>query len=673
MARKRGVPRRRHKGATRGQARPDACGVLKVNRRGYGFVTTAEGDYFIPASKMDGAMDGDTVVVRPARTGEGARKSGRVVRVMERAVELVVGSYATNGGLGIVTPFDPRIAYDIFTSADAFPDAKTGDVVCVRIIGYPSRNESATGFIEEVIGREDDEHIETEVLIRRYGLEAEFSSAALAEADAAKLDVEAALQEADRRDLRECFIFTIDPTDARDFDDAISVELLRGGRIRLGVHIADVSSYVPWDSSIDLDARRRATSVYLVDRVIPMLPERLSGELCSLKPGCERLAFSVDMVLDSSGSLLESEFYPSVIKSSLRLDYGQVQDFMDGKAPYPSPEVQTALEALDALAQKRYRARIRRGGIDFDSVEAKVELDGAGAVTAIYLRHRTRATGAIEEAMLLANETVASYMEAVTPHMVYRVHKEPGKDAIAALLPLLQELDYPTEGLLDLNPHALQAVLDAAATRPEKDLITLRVLRSMKRAVYSTANIGHYGLASRVYTHFTSPIRRYPDLLVHRLLRAALAGYFDKEGEFSSKCAQKSPIYGTRALKGLRAMCEQLEWLARHSSDMERAAADAAYDSVQIKLCEYMAAFIGEVFDGIVTSVSSAGLFVTLENTVKGLVRIQSLGEEYFIYDPDHQTLIGEASNTRYRIGQQLQVRLIAVSVRDMTTDFELA
>ena len=429
---------------------------------------------------------------------------------------------------------------------------------------------------------------------------------------------------------------------------------------------------MPWGSSIDLDARRRATSTYLVDRVIPMLPEKLSNELCSLNPEVDRLTMSADMIVDSAGNVVEYELFPSVIRSSSRFNYEQVQEMFDGKLEYPSPGVKEKLEDLKSIARKRFKQRESRGGVDFDTAEPKLILDAEGHVTDIYLRHRTEATGAIEEAMILANETVALFMEGITPNMVYRVHGAPSKDAIVALLPLLQELDYPTEGLLQLQPHAIQAILRVAKDRPEKDLINSRVLRSMKRAIYSNVNIGHFGLASDTYTHFTSPIRRYPDLLVHRLLRAALAGFFDEKGEFSSNRAKKSSLYGLEALKGIRAMCGDLEWLCRHSSERERAAQDAAFDSVQMKLCEHMENFIGDTFKGFVSSVSSAGLYVTLPNTVKGLIRIETLGNEYFVYDPDRQTLRGEESNTLFHIGTCVEVVLRAVSVRDITIDFAL-
>ena len=618
-------------------------------------------------------MDGDTVVVKPVSSSQGARRSGRIVAVLQRAAQALVGVYTTDGGLGIVTPIDPRVPYDVFCNAADNPMARGGDVVSIRITTYPTRRTACSGVIEEVLGRQTDEGIETEVLIRRHSLETDFSAGTREQAAAASLDVEAARSEEWRRDVTDRLIVTIDPIDARDFDDAVSVEQLEEGRLRLGVHIADVSQYIAFGTSADLDARRRGTSVYLADRVIPMLPERFSCDLCSLNPDVERLAITVDMILNPDATVAEVELYPSIIRSRARLDYDMVEEYLEGRGHLPTPDIEELATRLAKIADRRFQMREQRGGIDFDTTETKVILDQNGKVEDIVLRRRTRATGAIEEAMVLANEQVALYLEQRLAHMVFRVHGAPSKDALIALIPLLTELDYPTEGLLRLDPHALQRVLAIAKNRPEKDLINMRVLRSMKQAVYSTVNIGHYGLALDSYCHFTSPIRRYPDLIVHRLLKAALAGCFDATGEYSGALARKSDSATSPALVGLKDMYGQLDWLARHCSEMERVAQDAAYESIQMKLCEYMEAFIGQTFSGIVTSVSSAGLFVTLPNTVKGLVPIQTLGSEYFEYDADYARLIGSETETTYHIGQRLDVVLVAVSVRDMTIDYRLA
>lgn len=658
---KHGAPGRR--GPTRNTSRVEPAGVIEVNRRGYAFVSTAEGDFFIPHGRTGGAFNGDLVAVRPRGVAaQGQRRSAVVSHVLQRNTSEVVGIYERNGGLGVVRPSDVRIDHDIFCDASGFPSARSGDIVVVHVDVYPSRNISATGTVVEVVGHEGDPDLRVRTLIRRYGLETTFSEASLEQAEAQTLNVEDALLQEGRRDLRDLLVFTVDPVDARDFDDAISLEREPNGAYHLWVHIADVAEYVPWDSSLDLDARRRATSVYLADRVLPMLPENLSNNLCSLKPDEDRLAMTVELLVGRDGTVVEAGFYPSVIRSRFRLDYDSVLDFLEGREQLPDPDLAQALTLLDGLAQTRFRARAARGGIDFDGSEVKLVLDAQDKVVDILQRHRTRATGAVEEAMILANEAVATYLSTVSATMVYRVHAQPSKDAMAALLPLLVELGYPTEGLMRLDPHAIQAVLATAEQRPEKDLVTMRVLRSMKRAVYSPLNTGHYGLASECYCHFTSPIRRYPDLMVHRLLHGAVAGAFDAKGE-----VRKKP-----ELKPLANMASQLEWLCRHSSEMERVAQDATFDSIRMKLCEYLVDRVGTLYDGMVTSVSAAGLFVTLPNTIKGLVPIRTLGDEYFDFDPEHQSLTGQESNGLYRIGQHVRVRLTAVSVDEMTVDLEL-
>ena len=377
--------------------------------------------------------------------------------------------------------------------------------------------------------------------------------------------------------------------------------------------------------------------------------------------------------LNDSANVISSQMYPSIIRSRARFDYDQVQSFFDGTAEYPDECSKVELCELRDLSKELYDKRMAMGAIDFDSVEPKLIFAEDGSVEDIRLRRRNDATGAIEEAMILANETVARYMENKLAPMVYRVHEAPSLEQMAALMPLLKELGYPTKGLSDLDPHAVQAVLEMAANRPEKSLVMTKVLRSMKRAVYRRENLGHYGLATDAYTHFTSPIRRYPDLIVHRLLRACMAGFFDDAGDYSETCARKSGLWGNDALKGIASLVSELDWLCEHCSDTERVAAEVEENSVQIKLCEYMERFVGDTFSGIITGVSSAGLYVTLPTTVKGLVRIQTLGQEYFVYDSEYQTLTGENSGIVYAIGAQVEVCLKSVSKCDITIDFELA
>lgn len=664
----------------RGRYRGHPTGTLSVTRFGYGFVMTTEGEFFIPRGNMHGAMDGDFVEVRvePAgsrgrHTSRAAQRStaqrsevqrkndsptGRIVKVINRAHETLVGRYEQAGAFGVVVPEDTKISYDVFVFPGKGKDAQDGDVVVVRLTTYPNRYESASGYIEEVVGRADQQGMDIEVIIRKHGLETVFSAGSLEQAAGEKLAIEEALHETDRRDIRDRFVFTIDPVDARDFDDAISIDYVKG-QLRLGVHIADVSSYVPWESSIDLDARRRATSVYLPDRVIPMLPERLSNDLCSLRPDEDRLAFTVDLYMRSDGSVERYELYPSVIRSQLRLDYDAVQRMFDGMQPFPAhpAECENALRSLNRLAKRLFRRRVTRGTIDFESVEAKVDLDEEGKPYAVRLRQRTEATSMIEEAMILANETVATHMLQREAPMVYRVHDEPFPNALTELLPTLQEFGYAQQGV-PRSSHDIQAILDASAGHVEHALISSLLLRAMKRAHYATRFTTHFGLASSGYTHFTSPIRRYPDLLVHRLLREQLLT--EAAGEKESAAGDFST------------MVDQLPWLCEHSSTMEREAEQASYEALALKLCEYMAGSVGEQFEGIITGVNSYGLFIKVDaTTAEGLIRIDTLSEGV-IYDAGRHMITGEDTGVVYRLGQRVRVRLISVDCARSHIDFKL-
>lgn len=651
---------------TRRNPRSNPRGVLRVSAAGYGFVQTAEGEFFVPASKMGGAFDGDMVEIAPTHVNpqhkqphkahgkQGDKPSGRVVRVVNRAHESIVGRYEVAEPFGVVVPEDRRIPYDIFTMRKDYPHVRDGDAVRVRITTYPSRNEAATGVIEEVIGRAEDEDLAIDMIVARHKLETAFSDASIEQAEKAEVDVAGALGEG-YRDLRDRFVFTIDPADARDFDDAISIDEV-DGLVRLGVHIADVSHYVPWNSSIDLDARRRATSVYLVDRVIPMLPEELSNDICSLKPGEPRRAMTADMFLDGSFEVKRATFYPSVIESKARLSYEEAQEALDGDGSASIDEaLADKLHRLHEVACGLADARRRAGGIDFDTTEAKVRLDSGGEPEAIVLRRRTDATEMIEEAMVLANNQVASYLSERGFPSVYRVHEPPSPESLAELVPVLQEFDYlktvSASAFSAGSPTAIQAVLGRAAGRPEAELVSTLLLRSMKRAEYKSECGPHFGLASDAYTHFTSPIRRYPDLIAHRMLKAQL---FGKPGTFEQQV-------------------HSLAWLAKHSSEMERIAEAAARESQEYKMIEYLSRDVGAAFNAVIAGVASYGFFVRLENTAEGLVPLKELGAEYFALDARRHQLVGQESGAVYRLGQRVRVVLEAAYPRERKLDFRLA
>lgn len=671
----------RNRKRTRRTARSNPIGTVSVHAEGHGFVVTAEGDYFVPASKMNGAFDGDVVELAPLPYKNGT-PTACVLRVLDRAYSSIVGRYEVAEPFGVVVPEDPHLHHDVFTMRADNPHIPHGALVRVKLINFPSRGTAATGVIEEVIAEEEHGSVLVDLLVQRHKLETRFSEAAKQQAERATLDVSAALAQ-DYADLRERVVFTIDPADAKDFDDAVSLEpakglCLRDGSVapataawRLGVHIADVSAYVDWDSPIDLDARRRATSTYLVDRVIPMLPEQLSNNLCSLRPSVDRLSMTADLYLDAGANLVATDLYPAVIRSCARLTYDQVQQVLDaqgaeaGKAaadsqnPAFQPHIAQRVERLSSLAKKRAVMRSNRGGIDFNGVEARVRLDERGVPTGIDLRRKTDATELIEEAMILANVAVATYLSKLRFPCVYRVHEKPALESLVSLSAVLEELPWFTldlEGRFVLgDPFAIQQVLTLAKGRPEEELVDSLVLRSMKRALYQPDCTEHFGLAEAAYAHFTSPIRRYPDLVVHRMLKAQIA----------SRSGKRTPAF--------RAQANALKGICQHSSQMERVAEKAARESQECKMAEYLQQFIGQSFSGVVSGVTSYGLYVRLENTAEGLVPIRSLGQEYFSLDAAHHCLVGEESGLVYYLGQRVPVTLVASDPRTRNIDFKIA
>lgn len=629
-----------------------AVGRLAMNRRGFGFVSTPIGDIYVSKHDIDGAMHGDLVEVRiHPRRGRHAGRSGEIIRVIEHRTKKVIGRFEKHGGLGIIIPTDPRIQGEVFVDLSGLRlHARPGDIVVARITRYADRRDVMQGEIVEVLGPQDAPGVDVEIIIREHGLESRFPSKVIKEADELEADVETELGRG-RRDLREMFTFTIDPADARDFDDAISIER-EGSGYHLWVHIADVSRYVPWDSVVDVEARRRGTSVYLVDRVLPMLPDRLSNVICSLGPGQDRLAFTIEIRLDALGRTESCGFYESVVSSDRRFDYDHVQDWLE-HGGFPDELSRRALGDLRSLAARLHHRRIERGGLDLDTVEAKVILDGKGRPIDVVLRSRTEATGMIEEAMILANETVARHMAAANAPMLYRIHEDPDPDALAQMAIVLKEFGYPVQDIRDASPATFQRILSFARGRPEEQLINSLVLRALERARYVDYLAPHFGLASTAYTHFTSPIRRYPDLIVHRLLKAQL----------------------TRSLERPPAslIVPELGWLAEHSSTMEREAEAAEEESQRAKLVALMAEHIGEEFDGIITGVVAFGFFVQLENTAEGLVHVESMADDYYRLDSERFLLRGERTGKTYRLGQRVRVRVREAIPVERRLDLELA
>lgn len=675
----------RSKNHTRRVARSRPRGIMQLNPEGYGFVRTSEGEFFVPHAKLGGAFDGDLVEVAPlpanaskGRSHEGFdggryghKPAARVVSVIERAHEVVVGRFEAAEPFGVVVPLDPHIPYDIFTQLSEAPDVEDGAIVRVRIAQFPSRNSAATGHIEEVLEHVDGLDEGVDAVVARHKFETAFSDAALAEAHGASIDEVGALASG-YRDLRERFVFTIDPDDARDFDDALSIDQMEDqGRLlwRIGVHIADVSHYVEWGGALDLAARRRATSVYLVDRVIPMIPEELSCGLCSLAPGEVRRSMTVDLYVDERAQLARYEIYPALICSNARLTYGEALEMLEGEGEdevaagqgvghsqgQRETLIQSRLRQLSRLASLRHAQRERKGGIDFDQPEARVKLDEAGRPQGVELRRKNAATSLVEEMMIWANEVVAEHLSRAKFPCVYRVHEAPDLEGLAQLVPIFEE--FPWFGKIDPvgfftgSRHALQQAVSASRGRAEGELVSSLVLRSMKRAVYREKNCGHYGLASATYCHFTSPIRRYPDLMVHRMLKAELFGRPEKFDQ----------------------MTTNLGWICEHSSGMEREADDAQRESEELKLAEYLQRFVGQSFSAIVSGVSQGGLYARLENTAEGFIPVRTLGDDYFSFDVARYTLTGEETDARYRLGQRIAVVLFAVDPRVPQIDLRLA
>lgn len=688
---------RHSKNGRRGPARsrrlPGLTGTVRVyDARAE--VETAEGVYRLGSRSMREAMPGDRVYVSLHR-GKGGARRAVVEHVIDRAVAAIVGVFEPAGPLGAVRPLDTRIKQDFFVlPADDSPrrlGVEPGDIVSARIVDYPSRTESGVVTLERRIGDANEPSLGIECVMARYGLVDGYPQAAVDEAASLAVDVEGALADPLRRDIRDRFVITIDPVDARDFDDAISVaRTVRGGWM-LGVHIADVSHYVDWGSAIDLEARRRSTSVYLADRVLPMLPERLCNDLCSLRPDEDRLAFTVDIELDAQGRVRTYEPYPSVIRSRVRMDYGAADALLregdpDGAALDAAARgrAELAVEAArangvdlraflrnaDALARARREIRRKRGSIDFDTPEVHVLLDEAGMPVDIVTRERTAATSLVEEAMLLANECVAEFLADRDLVSAYRVHEDPSPDSLASAAKTLTELGAVEGGLaagiMLGDPRAINAAVEDAADTAFAPQVNALLLRAQQRAVYKSHNEGHYALGARAYCHFTSPIRRYPDLIAHRVLKVALAKH-----ELGKKEALvRAPRLTGKGPQALEAICPQL---CRQVSDNERAADAAANASQKVKVAQLYASRIGERDTGTVSWISDLGAFVRLDATgAEGLVCMNALGAEWWDFDDVRLTLTGESTGTRVGLGCRVVVEVASVNVLRGHLDLKL-
>ena len=625
------------------------AGRVSVTQKGDGFVTPDQGgqDVFVPGLSLDSAMDGDQVVVRVEGRPRGRSPVGRVIKVLDRAHETVVGTFHPSRSFGVVHPRNRRISREILVAKGDEATASEGDVVVARITTFGSGKMGPMGRVETVLGKSQDPGVDILSVIHDHGLPLDFPDSVVSAArDAvARRRKEPGDHRTDRRDLH---VFTIDPADAKDHDDALSARSLGDGSWEVGIHIADVSHFVRPGDEVDLEAFKRGTSVYLVDRVIPMLPHELSTDACSLLPGTDRFAVSVFATVDPLGRIQDTRFERTEIRSRQKLSYEEAQAVLDNKETM-DPKTDEALHALAALAEVLREKRKGRGSLDFDLPEAKVLLGEKGRPVSIRQVERLESHRLVEAFMLLANEIVAREAESRHLPILFRVHEPPPTDKMRDLRAFLGHLGYRvSKG--KIPQKELQAVLAQVEGRPEEKLVSTVILRSMSRARYNVENLGHYGLASDWYTHFTSPIRRYPDLWLHRVLTHVLVEGREVPEDWEGL--------------GLKEKAERC-------SVRERVAEAAERESVDLKKVEYMKRHLGDEFLGTISGVTSFGIFVLLDEVfVDGLVHVNSMTDDYYIFHQDRYLLVGERSHRTFRLGDRLRIRVARVDKEELFIDF---
>ncbi|HDK5720961.1 ribonuclease R [Staphylococcus pseudintermedius] len=637
-------------------------GTLSQNKKGFAFLRPDDQemeDIFIPPTKINRAMDGDVVLVEVKKSRGDFRKGkfeGEVKAIESHSIKQVVGTFSEARHFGFVVPDDKRIMQDIFVPKGQELGAVEGHKVLVQITQYSDGTNSPEGQISAILGHKNDPGVDILSIIYQHGIEIEFPDDVLKEAE----NVPETIQSDElkgRRDLRDELTITIDGADAKDLDDAIAVKKLDNGNTELTVSIADVSYYVTEGSALDREAYDRATSVYLVDRVIPMIPHRLSNGICSLNPEVDRLAMSCRMEIDAQGQVVKHEIFESVIHSNARMTYDAVNRIItdkDAATRVQYPEIVPMLDLAQTLSQQLIAMRKKRGEIDFDIKEAKVIVNEEGIPKEVVTRERGEGERLIESFMLIANETVAEHFNQMEVPFIYRIHEQPKSERLRQFFDFITNFGIMVKGTgEDIHPSTLQNIHEEIAGRPEDMVISTMMLRSMQQARYDADNLGHFGLAADYYTHFTSPIRRYPDLIVHRLVRKYL-------------------IEKSMDGRAMHEWEEKLPQIAEHTSNRERRAIDAERDTDELKKAEFMIQHIGDEFEGVISSVANFGMFVELPNTIEGMVNMQNMSDDYYHFDERQMALIGERKAKVYRIGDVVKVKVIHVDVDERQIDFQI-
>ncbi|WP_236838663.1 ribonuclease R [Caldalkalibacillus salinus] len=634
-------------------------GTIQGNAKGFGFLIpdiAEQPDVFIAGKDLNGAMNRDKVLVRINHESSGPKLEGEVIRIIQRGVQQVVGTFQDLENYGFVVTDDKRMTHDVFIPKEKFNGAAEGHKVVVQLTKYPEGRRNAEGEVLEILGHKNDPGVDILSIIRAYELPGPFPEDVMAEAEAVPNEIDEE-EIKGRRDLREETIVTIDGADAKDLDDAISLEQNDQGNYVLGVHIADVSYYVKEGSALDKEAYQRGTSVYLVDRVIPMIPHRLSNGICSLNPKVDRLTLSCQMEITPQGEVIQHDIFPSVIRSTERMTYTDVRQIVerenDDVVKHYEPLV-PFFDLMRELALILRGRRMGRGAIDFDFKEASIQVDEDGKPVEVHIRERSIAEQIIEEFMLVANETVAEHVNWMDLPFIYRIHEDPNPEKLQAFVEFITNFGYLVRGKANsVHPRALQQLLEQIQDTPEQAIISTVMLRSMKQARYESENVGHFGLAADYYTHFTSPIRRYPDLIVHRLLRKYI---FEKNVQENTQAtwAEKLPV------------------IAEHTSNRERLAQEAERQTDDLKKAQYMEDKVGEEFEGVISGVTSFGIFVELPNTIEGLVHVSYLTDDYYHYHEKQYAMIGERTGKVFRLGDQVTVQVVKVDLDERSIDFEM-